>query len=572
MLLFRLMESHQHLPRTRWVLILVLLASLIGIVDRDLWTPDEPRDAAISMEMGHSGNYVIPRLAGDPFIEKPPLYFAVGGIAERTLGSLLGPVGAIRLTSALWGLGILGMTFLLVRRLSSPETALLTVVLLGTMVGFVENMHWIRVDAALAFFVIAAIWAFSEVFVGERSGFCLPAGLFTGCAFLSKGAIGPVLIAIGWAALAVPRWLAQHREKSPLRLFIIPHLFALVACLAASGTWVLLLRTVGGEELWNEWFWQNQVGRMQGTTTQLGHLYPGVWWYYLQTVAVYTLPWLPLLGIALVRWAMKIKARPGEYSLRALLLSPTLFAVLWGGGSILLLTQSVTKRDLYLLPVLPAFALLCAIGIRDPLPRWASAFYRFFLWLCAVVLLLVALSPLLLQFAPEKFYSTIPSLLTTWTLRHLAVALACIGAFLLAHSRQPITALRLASSMALVIISLFTLPAKAVDEAKNMGPAYRAFADQIPLESRSRVAAWNLSETSRGELYFHGGLSLTRLTNSAQIDLILSGNDPRFDSVVLDWNKDLSEVVHRPYRLLAEARPGTGRRVRPLYWIQGATE
>ena len=170
MILFRAMESNQHLPRAPWVLILVLLASLAGIFDRDLWTPDEPRDAAISMEMGRSGNYVIPRLAGVPFIEKPPLYFAVAGIAEQTLGRLLGPVGAIRLTSALWGLGVLGMTFLLVRRLSSSETAFLSVVLLGTMVGFVENMHWIRVDAALAFFVIAAVWAFGEVFAGQRAG------------------------------------------------------------------------------------------------------------------------------------------------------------------------------------------------------------------------------------------------------------------------------------------------------------------------------------------------------------------------------------------------------------------
>ena len=126
--------------------------------------------------------------------------------------------------------------------------------------------------------------------------------------------------------------------------------------------------------------------------------------------------------------------------------------------------------------------------------------------------------------------------------------------------------------MALVVISLFALPAKAVDEIKNMGPAYRAFAEQIPAASLHRVASWNLSETASGELYFHGGLSLARLSDPSQIDLILSGNDPRFDSVVLDWNKDLSEVVRRPYRLLAEARPGTGRRARPIYWIQRDTE
>lgn len=558
--------------RAGWVLALVLMASLTGIVDRGLWTPDEPRDAAISLEMGRGGNLVVPLLAGEPFIEKPPLYFAVGGLAERVLGRLLGPVGAIRLTSALWGLGVLGMTGWLVRRLSSRAAALATVVLLGTMVGFVENMHWIRVDAALAFFVIAATACFAEVFAGGRAGFCLPAGLFAGGAFLSKGPIGPVFIAIAWMALALPRWSAQLLDRQRPRLFIGPHLVALLAFVLTTGAWVLLLRTVGGEKLWNEWFWQNQVGRMQGTTTQLGHLYPGAWWYYLKTVTIYTLPWLPLFMIGLGRFAADNWKRPTRDSSIPFLLSPTVFAVLWGIGSILILTQSVTKRDLYLLPVLPAFAMLCADGIRDPLPRWADLFYRFFLWLCALVLLSAALTPLLLRFAPEALREATP-LLATWSLRHAVVALACAGAFFLARTRgHPVTALHLAASMALVVVGLFALPAKAVDHVKDLGPAYRAFAKSIPADARPRIAAWNFSETTRGELFFHGGMALSRISDPARLNLILSGNDPEFDSVVFDWKNDLAEVIHLPYRILSEARPGKGRSARPLYWIKGAGE
>jgi hypothetical protein len=122
--------------------------------------------------------------------------------------------------------------------------------------------------------------------------------------------------------------------------------------------------------------------------------------------------------------------------------------------------------------------------------------------------------------------------------------------------------------MALVVIGLFAVPAKAVDESKDMGPAYQAFAESIPADARSRIAAWNFSETTRGELYFHGGLSLVRIEDPARLDRILAGDDPEFDGAALDWNRDPAEVVRRPYRIRAEARPGTGRSSRPLYWIE----
>jgi hypothetical protein len=96
-----------------WLVILCLAISLAGIFDHDLWTPDEPREAAIMLSMSRSGNLIVPELAGEPFVEKPPLYYAVGAGALRLLGPLLGATTAGRLTSVLWGLGALLMTALL---------------------------------------------------------------------------------------------------------------------------------------------------------------------------------------------------------------------------------------------------------------------------------------------------------------------------------------------------------------------------------------------------------------------------------------------------------------------------
>ncbi|HBA83492.1 MAG TPA: hypothetical protein DCZ95_05290 [Verrucomicrobia bacterium] len=550
-----------------WVLALALAVCWVGIFDRDLWTPDEPRDAAVALAMAQSGNYVVPLLAEEPFIEKPPMYFAVAGLAAKLTGGLLGNVGAIRMTTALWGLGVLWMTYLLGRRLVDRTTGLMAVLLLATMEGFVENMHWIRVDASLAFFVAAAVWCFAEMFLADRPWYAVPAGLFTAGAFLSKGVIGPLFVGMGWLGFALPCWLAQWREQRRVRLYIAPHLAALLAFAVGAGIWMILLRVVGGKALWDEWFWDNHVGRLTGTSTALGHLHPGEPWYYLQTLAMYSMPWLPLLLLGF--WRFEKEARAG--GLATLWKNPGLPLVLWGVGSLVMLSISVTKRDIYLLPAFPAFALLCAMMVRGKQPRWIGGFYAFWMGLCAVALFAAALAPLWSSFLPAGVRAHFPSSLLHFGLRHLAVAAIFVAAVFLIWAKNRWSApIRWIAVTALVYIAVFAVPGKAIDEAKSMGAAYKAFVDRIPVERRERAAAWGFSETTRGGLYFYAGASFQRIHEMERLDAILKGNDPEFDSVIIDREKDLDALLKRPYRILAEGHPGSGKRKRPLFWVEGA--
>ncbi len=106
----------------------VLAVCLTGIAGHDLWNPDEPRDAAMALEMANTGDVIIPRLAGIPFVEKPPLYFAASAIMVRILGPVVGNTSAIRLCSALFGIGVLIMTFLLGRSMGDIRTGILSAV------------------------------------------------------------------------------------------------------------------------------------------------------------------------------------------------------------------------------------------------------------------------------------------------------------------------------------------------------------------------------------------------------------------------------------------------------------
>ncbi len=56
----------------KFILVLAILAVVFsGLFDHDVWTPDEPRVAAIIHSMYLTGDFIIPQFAGISFVEKP---------------------------------------------------------------------------------------------------------------------------------------------------------------------------------------------------------------------------------------------------------------------------------------------------------------------------------------------------------------------------------------------------------------------------------------------------------------------------------------------------------------------
>ena len=70
--------------------ILYLLASviviLIGQAGRELLSPDDLREVEVAREMYVAGDYVIPHLAGLPFVEKPSGFQAVVAAVYNLIG------------------------------------------------------------------------------------------------------------------------------------------------------------------------------------------------------------------------------------------------------------------------------------------------------------------------------------------------------------------------------------------------------------------------------------------------------------------------------------------------------
>src|SRR6188474_3802654 len=58
-----------------WLLGLGLLLIATGIGLRDPWPADEPRFALVARDMVATGDWLLPRVGGQPYADKPPLFF-----------------------------------------------------------------------------------------------------------------------------------------------------------------------------------------------------------------------------------------------------------------------------------------------------------------------------------------------------------------------------------------------------------------------------------------------------------------------------------------------------------------
>lgn len=390
-----------------------MAVSYAGIGSHSLWTPDEPRDAAVGKAMWAGGDLVIPRLNGRPFLEKPPLAWWAQAAGYQVLGV---SDTAARVTPALFGTLTLLVTFALGRRLGGTRAGWLAAGALASIAEYSEDMGRTIVDPALVLMVTLAYAGFvvlvtprprtaqggepppgtpegtpadlerRDAGAGTRTSATLLIALAVPLAFLAKGVVGiglalapPVLYlllattgAAGRGDAAGPGHGWQHgwrdtaRLLTPLALVGVP-LFAAIVL-----PWAVALLREGGWAAVRECFVGNTVGRLLSTAAgrAYGHRQP--FWYYLPAGAAALLPWtlaLPamLRGGGRVRGGGSGSGSAGSEPLKGVSADRTgadrsenetgrrlLVAAFFIG--LLLLSLAASKRALYLVPLLPALA------------------------------------------------------------------------------------------------------------------------------------------------------------------------------------------------------------------------
>lgn len=345
-------------------LIVAVVLGVAGIFQHGLWTPDEPREAEIAREMLHPAMpglpafSALPTLGGEPFLEKPPLCAWITGASMGVFGV---SAGAARVPSALFGIGAVWVAYLMGKRAAGRLAGLCSAIALATMWQFSETSHKAVLDVALTFFVGAGHLAFLRcpARFSEMSGPVPGSGraphlgksslapyiaiaVLSGLAFLTKAWIGPALLCappiLAWAAMG--DWATVKR--------VLPRAFvASVLGVAAFGLpWVMALAHTqgGGWPAVTECLVNQSVGRSIGGegASKLGHANPP--WYYTYTALLVLAPWCLALP-AMIKGSTLARAWRGGRTRWLGLIFVT---------GVLLLSVPSGKRDLYLMPLLPA--------------------------------------------------------------------------------------------------------------------------------------------------------------------------------------------------------------------------
>ena len=326
---------------------LVLLALwFVKLPGRPLAHPDEGRYAEISREMVATGDWVTPRLNGFAYLQKPPLQYWATAVAYEAFGI---SEWTARLWTALTGLAAVFLTWFAGRRLLGKAAGEFGALALLASPYFVVMSGVNTLDMGVSLFLTAAVFAYllsrqAATGPAER-GWMLVAWAAMALAVLSKGLIGVVLPFGTLVAYAL--W---HRQPAAVaRLHWLPGL-ALFGAITAP--WFVLAARANPGFL--EFFFLHE--HFQRFTSTV-HNRAGPVWFFVPILLLAVAPWI---GAAVGGVAQAWRARPegGTVSTRR-------FLLFWCAIVFAFFSVSQSKLPAYLLPIVPALALLAGDALAS---------------------------------------------------------------------------------------------------------------------------------------------------------------------------------------------------------------
>jgi 4-amino-4-deoxy-L-arabinose transferase-like glycosyltransferase len=258
-----------------------------GLIGHDPWKPDEAYSFGLVYHIIQSGDWLVPTLAGEPYVDKPPLYYWTAAIFAKALAPLLPLHDGARLASGFYTVLTLLFAGMTGRELLGNNRGWPVAILLIGCLGMLVRAHEILTDNALLTGCAIMLYGFALSLRRERlAGIFI--GLGIGIAFLSKGFIAPFLFLFISIALLLFRNWRTREYFTALGIAILCALPLLVV-------WPLLLY-LHSPQMFFDWAWTRNIGRWVGFA-QSGNFHEV--FYYLKA-----LPWLAWPAAPLAAWTV----------------------------------------------------------------------------------------------------------------------------------------------------------------------------------------------------------------------------------------------------------------------------
>lgn len=377
------------------VALAAVLSFLYQLGETNLVDETEPLFAEAARQMTVTGDWITPYFNGETRFDKPPLVYWLMAIAYLIFGT---NEWAVRLPSALSAIALMGMTFATVWRFVSPQSGTRGGWLLpwgaGSLAAIAiafnpQTLVWGRTGvsdmllcACIGGALLSFFWGYAETGKLKTWGYL---GFFVGMglAVLAKGPVGVVLPGGIVAAFA----LYAGNARAVLREMPLGR--GLLLFLLISVPWFLLVWQANGEAYIDSFFGYHNFERF----TQVVNDHSAPWYFYFGVVLVGFAPWSAYLPAAMVRSRLWRRSQwcklPRGEQLGG-------FALVWFLGVFVFFTVAVTKLPSYVLPLIPAAAILVGQLLseemlhRPPLRRrWLSASHglSWLLWMAIAVAL-----------------------------------------------------------------------------------------------------------------------------------------------------------------------------------------
>jgi 4-amino-4-deoxy-L-arabinose transferase-like glycosyltransferase len=317
-----------------------------GLAYFGLLGADEPRYAQVAREMFSRRDWITPTLGGEPWLEKPALYYWQTMLAYRVFGV---SDWAARLPSAVDATLMVVAVYLFLRRFR-PGFELDGALMAASASGVIGFARAASMDMPLAATFTIAMLAWYAWYESASKRYLALSYIFLGLAMLAKGPVAPFLaLAIGLifaVAKGDCRLISRTCWWPGLALFFLTAL-----------PWY------GAAQLRNPQFFR--VFILEHNLERFGkdlyhHTQP--FWYYLPVILLGLVPWTMFVSTALAEtirawWTEKRELFKSEDAL-------PVFLVIWLIVPVAFFSFSASKLPGYILPALPAGTLLLAEYVR----------------------------------------------------------------------------------------------------------------------------------------------------------------------------------------------------------------
>ncbi|EAZ89330.1 ArnT family glycosyltransferase [Crocosphaera chwakensis] len=353
-----------------WLFFISFIAFIANLGSIGLMDKTEPMFVEAARQMVITGDWVTPYWNGETRFDKPPLTYWLVGLSFQLFG--MNEWGA-RIPSALAAIAVVILGFYTLKNFgfsrAKETTKTPTKLWFSAWIGagiIALNPFWIAwgrtgvsdmflssgIGLALLSFFLG--YGYSETSSKSYLGLSISRWWYIGYwVFMALGVLakGPVaLILPGLTVIVfllyVGRFIEVVKET--------PWVLGITSFLIISVPWFILVTLEHGQEYISTFFGLHNVQRFTSVVSR----HPGAWYYYLPVIMVGLLPWSIYLPLAIAKLRFW-ERRKWINSARSTHLG--IFCLSWFLVVLIFFSSSVTKLAGYVLPLIPAAAIIIAL-------------------------------------------------------------------------------------------------------------------------------------------------------------------------------------------------------------------